>query len=199
MPSWPPTATAANAPVAAAAAPPPWNATARRARWLVNNAIWTSVGTTSVKFKGMPWGNVRSIADGEGVNSTGLPYLYLPTPDPTAVDIRADPHTTLSFSEAALPTRVTSGNTCGGMDAEDPTCARLHLSGTLRAITDKADLAKAEAALGARHPYAPWLASGGAHTGGTYYTIELTSITFLDYYGGPAKLSVREYLAAKPK
>ena len=30
----------------------------------------------------------------------GLPYLYLPRPDPTAVDLRADARATLSFSEA---------------------------------------------------------------------------------------------------
>ena len=51
-------------------------------------------------------------------------------------------------------------------------------------------------ALGARHPLAPWLAHGGAHTGGKYYTIEISSLQFLDFYGGYAKLSVEEYLGA---
>lgn len=31
-----------------------------------------------------------------------------------------------------------------------------------------------------------------------YYTIDLQEITFLDYYGGPANLTVAEYLAASP-
>jgi len=53
--------------------------------------------------------------------------------------------------------------------------------------------------LGARHPFAPWLAKGGAHTGGTYYTIDVSSLVFLDSYGGPAKLSVEDYLAASPE
>ena len=54
----------------------------------------------------------------------------------------------------------------------------------------------AEAALKVRHPNAPWLATGGAHTGGTYYTISIESIDFLDMYGGPAPITVAEYLAA---
>jgi len=181
----------------AGAAPPPWNHTAARARWLVYHAIWGSVGTHSVRLH-QPWGNVRSVADGVGANSSGLPVLYLPTPDPTAIDVRADPNVTLSFSEAALPERLSpSGAVCGGMVAEDPTCARLHMAGRLRALRAPAELAQAKIDLGARHPLAPWLAKGGAHTGGIYYKIELDSLTFLDFYGGAAQLSVEEFLAAK--
>ena len=84
------------------------------------------------------------------------------------------------------------------MDAEDPSCGRLHITGTLKAMTSAHDKGRAEASLGSRHPLAPWLASGGAHTGGNYYTIEPTSLMFLDWYGGPAKLTVAEYLAAHP-
>ena len=39
-----------------------------------------------------------------------------------------------------------------------------------------------------------WLAGGGAHTGGNYFTMELDSLTFFDYYGGPADVSVEQYL-----
>jgi hypothetical protein len=79
---------------------------------------------------GAPWGNVRDVADGVGANSTGLPYLYLPTPDPTALDLAADDHATISFSEAAVAARVVNGTAvCGGADAEDPTCGRIHLNG----------------------------------------------------------------------
>ena len=72
------------------------------------------------------------------------------------------------------------------------------MEGVLEPLSAKADLAQAQMDLGARHPYAPWLAKGGAHTGGTYYTIEISELNFLDYYGGPAKLTVQEYLAAMP-
>jgi hypothetical protein len=180
--------------------PPPWNQTAARARWLVSHATWTSVGTVDVRLEGSPWGNVRSIADGVGTASTGLPYFYLPSPDPTAIDVKADAHITLSFSEAALQERAGAAGTkaCGGMDAEDPTCARLHLSGTAVPLTSNETINKAKAAFKVKHPLAPWLAAGGAHTGGSYYTINLESLALLDYYGGYAKLSVEDYLAYTP-
>lgn len=204
VPSWPPHGALLAAEPAPEGAPrlswvpPPATQPAARARWLVYNSMWTAVSTVSVRLQGRPWANVRSMADGVGTNSTGRPVLYLPTPDPTSVDIAADAHCAISFSEAALPERLASTGTCGGMDSEDPTCARLVLSGTLRALTTKAEIARAEADLGARHPLAPWLAQGGAHTGGKYFTLDIASLSFLDNYGGFAKLTVEEYLGAKP-
>jgi hypothetical protein len=177
-------------------APPPWNHTAARARWLVYNSLWTAVSTVSVRLNGAPWGNIRSVADGVGPNSTGLPFLYLPTPDPTAVDLGANNHATISLSEAAIGARVVNGSEiCGNMDAEDPTCGRIHLNGKLVVIANSS-IPDAEIALGTRHPNAPWLAEGGAHTGGDYWTMELENIEFLDMYGGLAKLTVADYLAA---
>ena len=178
---------------------PPWNETATRARWLVYHSIWSVVSTSSTRqpTAGRAWGNVRSIADGMKANSTGLPVLYLPTPDPTAKDVAADARVSLSFSEAALPALLTPGvgTPCAGTDAEDPTCARITLIGSLKKL-DGVEATKAAYDLGVRHPLAPWLASGGAHTGGAYFRIELERVVFLDYYGGPAHLSVEEYLAA---
>ena len=42
--------------------------------------------------------------------------------------------------------------------------------------TEKSDVDQAMVNLGARHPLAPWLATGGAHTGGAYYTIDVDSL-----------------------
>ena len=183
-------------------APPPHEMVAARARWIVYHSLWTSVGTISVRLQGKPWGNVRSVADGVDANSTGLPVLYLPTPDPSSIDVAANPHVTLSFSEAALVDRVTPrsrpGMRCGGMDAEDPLCARLHMMGKLRQLSLQAEIDQAKVNLAARHPLAPWLATGGAHTGGAYYTLDVESLTMLDYYGGPSPLTLKEYLKAKP-
>jgi len=178
--------------------PPPWNQTAARARWLVYHSVWGSVGTISVHLEGAPWGSMRSVADGVGRNSTGTPVLYIPSPDPLAFDIGKTNNVTLSFSEAALPQRFSSKGTCNGVDTEDPTCAQITLSGRLRALSETPEIKQAEVNLGQRHPLAPWLAHGGDHTGGKYYIMDIKSIMFLDFYGGPARLSVAEYLAAPP-
>jgi hypothetical protein len=167
-----------------------------RARSLVNRATWASVSTLSVRLGGAAWGNVRSLADGVENNSTGLPVLYLPSPDPTSEDISHNPSCSITMSEAALPAHSNAAS-CGTKDPEDPTCGRVSLSGKLRALKP-AEIAQAEASLSARHPLAPWLSAGGAHTGGQYYTIELETVTLLDHYGGPTPVSVKEYLDARP-
>lgn len=141
---------------------------------------------------------MRSVADGLGRNSTGIPVLYIPTPDPLAINLGKDDRATLSFSEAALTERLSSKGTCDGKDTEDPTCAQITLSGHLRALTKSSEIKHAEVNLGAHHPLAPWLSSGGDHTGGKYYTIDIDEIVFLDFYGGPAHLTVADYLGASP-
>ena len=131
VPKWPPTTVEATAAVtakakAAAVDPPPWNATAQRARWLVYHGTWATVTTLSTRKEtsGKAWGNVRSLADGVGKNSSGLPCLYLPTPDPTAVDVSKDPRVVLSLTEAALPERLSDKGVCGG--ARRPAHVRTH-------------------------------------------------------------------------
>eukprot|EP00931_Biecheleriopsis_adriatica_P116383 TRINITY_DN92025_c0_g1_i1.p1 TRINITY_DN92025_c0_g1~~TRINITY_DN92025_c0_g1_i1.p1 ORF type:complete len:491 (+),score=62.64 TRINITY_DN92025_c0_g1_i1:15-1487(+) len=173
---------------------PPWNRTAARARWLVYHSLWGSIGTNSVRLGGLPWGNVRSVTDGVGKTSTGLPVLYLPSVDPSGQDIERDSRASISMSEAALTERMdpTKGS-CGGMDPEDPTCARITLSGHLRALTDPAEISAAEQSMRVRHPLAPWLVKV------RYYKLELDDIDFLDFYGGPASLNVTQYLAVPPE
>jgi hypothetical protein len=214
VPHWPPAGSAdggmldraSNPQRVPGVTPPPYAEYAKRARWLVYQSTWAVVGTTSVRLQGHPWGNVRSTADLVNPKcakpdplccSTGLPVIYVPDPDPTAVDLGKDSRATLTFSDAALPERTDAKGTCGGMDSEDPTCARLTLSGRLRPLGgSELDLAKLS--LGARHPLAPWLSSKGAHTGGKWYTMDIESLVFLDFYGGPAKLTVQDYLSAPP-
>jgi len=89
------------------------------------------------------------------------------------------------------------GSACGGMDAEDPTCAKLTLIGHATPLDD-AQVESAKRAFGAQHPRAKWLASGGAHTGGGFFTLEVTEIIFLRSYGGFTNLSPEAYLSWKP-
>merc|ERR1719253_2556348 len=173
---------------------------AGHARWIVAKSLWTTVSTVSSSKEGRPFGNIRSIADGACfLGSSGLPYFYLPGPDPSAVDIQSNPKVALSFTEAALGERVGSdGRACGGKDAEDPTCAKLTLVGTARALEGEDRIAAAKEAFQVQHPRASWLSSGGAHTGGNYYTLDLEDIVFLRNYGGFTAVSPAEYLNWKP-
>jgi len=188
---------------------PDWDKKVERARWVVGHSLWTTVSTISVRLNGSAWGNIRSVVDGESYKeSTGKPVFYLPTPDPTSVDIQQNPTISLTFSEAALAERIVYPNNsnsggggliCGGLDPEDPLCAQVTITGKAIKITsdDESVFKKIYAAFGKRHPLAPWLAHGGAHTGGAYYTIEPNFISILDYYGGSTEISINDYLEWK--
>lgn len=122
-----------------------------------------------------------------------MPVFYLPTPDPTAIDVLANPRLSLSFTEAMISDRISKdGQVCGGKDEGDPTCGMLVLSGTAVMLEDKATLTAAEQAFAQRHPLAPWLARGGAHTRGKYVTIQIDGILLLDWYGGPMQVDIDE-------
>lgn len=178
---------------------PDWDKKVERARWIVAKSLWITVSTISVRLQGSAWGNIRSVVDGSSYKeSTGKPVFYLPTPDPTAIDVSKNPTISLTFAEAALADRLDEkGRVCGGLDPSNPLCAQVMIVGKAVAVNNKASLEKAEAAFGKRHPLAPWLAKGGSHTGGAYYTIEPEYISILDYYGGATEISVKDYLAWK--
>lgn len=106
-----------------------------------------------------------------------------------------NPKIVLSFTEAALHERVNSeGKPCSGMDAGDPRCAQVILTGTAVPVKDKGVLDQAMKAFARRHPLAPWLSEGGSHTDGSYFTIQLTKVVILDYFGGFTEVPVDEYL-----
>jgi len=175
---------------------PQWDKKVERARWIVNKSLWTTISTISVHLNGSPWGNIRSVVDGVSLeSSTGKPIFYLPSPDPTNIDVAQNDNISLQFSEASLAERLDdNGNTCDSLDAMDPICAQLMISGVAKKITCPTTLKTAQEAFKERHPLAPWLAKGGAHTGGNYFTIEPEKITLLDYYGGATEVDVQDYL-----
>jgi len=168
---------------------------AAHARWLVAKSLWTTISTVSTKDEGNAFGNIRSVADGVCfLHSTGLPVFYLPTPDPTAIDINANNQISITFTESNLAELVVDGKPCGGMDTEDPTCAKISLSGKAVPLNED-QIVKAREAFAAQHPRARWLSSSsGAHTGGNYYTIDLENIVFLRNYGGMSYITVDEYM-----
>jgi len=175
---------------------PDWKNKAERARWVVAHSLWTTVSTISVRLHGSGWGNIRSTVDGTSYEtSTGKPVFYLPKPDPTHVDVQTNPTVSLTFSEAALAERLDdNGASCGARDAMDPLCARVVITGKAVEVPDPKTALEA---FKKKHTLAPWLAKGGAHTGGNYYTIEPEQVTILDFYGGATSIAVSEYLAWK--
>eukprot|EP00578_Thalassiosira_sp_NH16_P007997 CAMPEP_0181128852 /NCGR_PEP_ID=MMETSP1071-20121207/28996_1 /TAXON_ID=35127 /ORGANISM="Thalassiosira sp., Strain NH16" /LENGTH=592 /DNA_ID=CAMNT_0023214773 /DNA_START=156 /DNA_END=1934 /DNA_ORIENTATION=- len=170
------------------------------ARWMVAKSLWSTLSTISSKDNEQPFGNIRSVVDGMCLMaSTGLPVFYLPSPDPSSVDIKSNKKVALSFTESVLAETLGSdGNPCGGKDAEDPTCAKLTLIGHANPITDKAQIERAKEAFKANHPRASWLSKGGAHTGGNYYTLHLLEIMFLQNFGGFTHITPEQYLEWKP-
>lgn len=68
------------------------------------------------------YSNVVSYSDGVPGEGHGIPYFYLTTLDPTARDALEDERTSFTLSEFPL-------GTCGKIDPENPTCAKLTLTG----------------------------------------------------------------------
>lgn len=66
--------------------------------------------------------NVVSYSDGLPGQGRGIPYFYLTTLDPTARDALKDERSSFTLSEFPL-------GTCGKIDPENPTCAKLTLTG----------------------------------------------------------------------
>lgn len=66
--------------------------------------------------------NVVSFSDGLPGKGAGIPYFYLTTLDPTAAYALKDSRSSLTISEYPV-------GTCGKTDPENPTCAKITLSG----------------------------------------------------------------------
>lgn len=173
---------------------PAWDDYVARSRWVVHHSLFSTISTLSdADADSDAFGNIRSITDGDSLSSSsGRPIFYLPDVDPSAVDMsESEDQIILTFSEAALAQRVTEdGKTCAGQMAGMPTCAQVALYG--KAVKNENE--NALEYFGNYHPLAPWLAQGGSHMSGDYYTIEIEKIMLLDYFGGPKDVDVKEYL-----
>ena len=63
-----------------------------------------------------------SFSDGLPDEGRGMPYFYLTTLDPTASDALKDQRSSFTISEYPV-------GTCGKTDPENPTCAKITLTG----------------------------------------------------------------------
>ncbi|VAI84671.1 unnamed protein product [Triticum turgidum subsp. durum] len=129
--------------------------------------------------------NVVSYSDGVPGESHGIPYFYLTTLDPTARDALEDERTSFTLSEFPL-------GTCGKVDPENPTCAKLTLTGKLKVVDHKspeADLAKT--ALFSKHPE---MEGWPKNHHFEIFKLEIENIFLIDWFGGPKPISPSQYL-----
>merc|ERR1711933_453425 len=126
-----------------------WNKAAT-ARWLVHEADWATLATTSVHLKGQAFANPRSFVDGPLDNATGVPYFLISTLDTSTEDLLKNDTCTLTLSQAQVNCFL--HGVTGAWDAEDPRCTRLSMTGRMLGVKDQQEKMFAEKALVSRHP-----------------------------------------------
>ncbi|XWS32810.1 hypothetical protein CRYUN_Cryun22dG0021500 [Craigia yunnanensis] len=171
-----------------AASKPDRDAAAAYARWLVSQNSWGILNTISIELEGAPFGNVVSFSDGVPDKSTGTPYFYLTTLDPTARNALKDHRSSLTISEYPL-------GTCGKADPESPVCAKITLTGTLVLLDASSKEAEfAQTALFTKHPEMKgWPKSHNFQI----FKLEIEDIFMINWFGGPKPLTVDQYLKYK--
>lgn len=165
---------------------PAYTEPAKMARFVVHMNSWGSVASTSIHLGGLPFAAVESYSDGPLGESTGRLMFFLTSLDATGADIQVQKNVTLSLAEVQLP------GFCVGTDPEDPTCAKVSISGVMSPVPEEG-LEEAKHLLFSRHPaMRTWPV--GHHF--TMYELHVAHIRLLDFYGGAADLEPHEYFAA---
>ncbi|XP_057492061.1 uncharacterized protein LOC130777672 isoform X1 [Actinidia eriantha] len=164
------------------------DAAAAFARWLVSQSSWGVLSTISGDLGGAPFGNVVSFSDGLPDEGRGIPYFYLTTLDPTASNALKDQRSSFTISEYPV-------GTCGKADPENPTCAKITLTGKLKVVEGKSNEAEfAETALFTKHPEMKgWPKSHHFQ----FFKLEIEDIFMINWFGGPKPLTVDQYLHTK--
>ncbi|WCJ20898.1 Pyridoxamine 5'-phosphate oxidase family protein [Euphorbia peplus] len=167
---------------------PDRNNAAATARWLVAQNSWGVLNTISLDLGGTPFGNVVSFSDGLPNGGNGVPYFYLTTLDPTAQNALKDPRSSLTISEYPI-------GTCGKADPENPTCAKLTLTGKLKVVPENSKEAKyAKNALFAKHPE---MAGWPKNHEFKFYSLEIEDFFLINWFGGPKPITLDEYFHPK--
>lgn len=193
---------------AAGAAPKRPIEASRVARWLISNTNWGSIATISMGHEhqpvGTPFANPQSFSDGIANStdpkkqSTGVPYFFMTGLDETPQDLAANPNASFAVTEA----QITGDATCAKTDTEDPTCARIVLTGQFVDVTKTGTPEENQFALQALYSKHPSMKGWGAPGAGDHafhiWKLHIESIFFLDFYGGSKPLTPQKYLAASP-
>ncbi|XP_039131089.1 protein CREG1-like isoform X1 [Dioscorea cayenensis subsp. rotundata] len=165
--------------------PNPDNAVAT-ARWLVSQNLWGVLSTISSELGGVPFGcrNVVSFSDGLPGEGHGIPYFYLTALDPTARDALKNMSSSLTLSEVPL-------GSCGKIDPENPTCAKLTLNGKLKLVDVKTPEGKfALSALFAKHAE---MKNWPKEHNFQIFKLDIEHIFLIDWFGGPKPLTPYQY------
>ncbi|XP_060192825.1 uncharacterized protein LOC132622265 [Lycium barbarum] len=158
------------------------------ARWLVSQNSWGVLNTISSDMGGAPFGNVVSFSDGLPDKGRGIPYFYLTTLDPTARNALKDERSSFTISEYAI-------GTCGKKDPENPSCAKITLTGKLKVLNgDPKEISFAQTALFTKHPEMKGWPKGHNFQ---IFKLEIEDIFMINWFGGPKPLTVDLYLQAK--
>jgi hypothetical protein len=180
---------------AGALAPRPhFQAKARFARWLVHESGFAVVASRSAHLGGTPFPHLLSVSDGRGPQDcAGAVHMYIADMMPLTEDLRANDTVTVGFYEAAA--NGTDPYCVPGPrhDPQDPTCAKLHVTGALQVLNASASADAAAQFLFWRHPaMRHWPATHNWHVA----VLRPQRLELLDFYGGAAVVPVSDYWAA---
>ncbi|XP_073010068.1 uncharacterized protein [Typha latifolia] len=161
------------------------SAAAATARWLAAENSWGVLSTIANDLGGAPFGNVVSYSDGLPGQGRGIPYFYLTTLDPTARNALEDERSSFTLSEFPL-------GTCGKIDPENPTCAKLTLTGKLKLVDNQSAEAEfARCALFSKHSeMKDWPEDHDFQI----FKLDIENIFLIDWFGGAKPISPAQYL-----
>ncbi|XP_031110416.1 protein CREG1-like [Ipomoea triloba] len=158
------------------------------ARWLVSQSSWGVLNTIASDLGGAPFGNVVSFSDGPPDKSSGTPYFYLTTLDPTADYGLKDSRSSFTISEYPL-------GTCGNKDPENPTCSKITLTGKFKLLDGNPEETQfAQTALFTKHPE---MTGWPENHNFQIFKLEIEEIFLINWYGGPKPLTVDQYLQSQ--
>lgn len=160
---------------------PPAKDKAGSARWVLSQSSWGVLATTSLQSRA-PFGNPISVAE-----LRGTPYFYVSMLDASIQDLQVDPECTLSISEAAIDCTTLK------LDAEDPRCIRVALSGSMINVTDPAEKEEAKSTLFSQHHA---MKSWPSDHSWLIQKLHIMDLWVVDTFGGAANVSTADYFAA---
>ncbi|XP_063812817.1 protein CREG1 isoform X2 [Pseudophryne corroboree] len=170
---------------------PPYNETARVARYVAHHCDWGSLATISSHdpVRGQPFANVFSVSDGPRGHSSGVIYFYLTAMEISVQDLQVNSQASLTMSLAQTPyCRLHH------YDPESPLCAHIIVSGSVVKVDDK-ETDTAKLALFTRHPE---MSSWPRDHDWFFAKLNITNIWVLDYFGGIKTVTPDEYYKARP-